>query len=320
MNAPWITEFGGRAWDTQLGTGVLIGALNPGSPDWEAARATRVGGSEVAAVLGLSPWESPFSLWWRKRGSIPPTSDNDLMWWGRALEPVIADRFALEHPELQVRRCGTYVHETRDYQLISPDRIAFDDAGNWHLVEIKTAFEGEQWGDPDTEDVPVYYRCQVIWSMDVFGADRCYLVVYFGGGRYREYVIRYDPVDAEILRTRVESFLDTVRGGQAPEIDSHPATYDAIRELHPDIDDTDIVLPAELADPYVAARALKAAVEEECAVTTARIADYMGSARRALYSPDEDIPPRAVATRVAKKGGTPYLRANPLPRPKKEIV
>jgi putative phage-type endonuclease len=303
-----------------LGTARPIGTYEPGTPAWDAARAGRVGGSEVAAVLGLSPWESPFSLWWRKRGCIPPATDNDLMWWGRALEPVIADRFALEHPDLDVQRCGTYVHRDRDYQLISPDRIAFDGGGGWHLVEIKTAFEGEQWGDPDTEDVPVYYRCQVMWSMDVFGADHCYLVVYFGGGRYREYLIRYDPVDAAILRKRAEEFIDSICQDQAPEIDSHPATYEAIREMHPDIDDTDIVLPADLADPYLTARALKASVEQECAVTTARIADYMGSARRALYTPDEDTPPRAIATRVAKKGGTPYLRANPLPQPKKEIA
>lgn len=304
----------------RLGTGVLLGSYQPGSTEWDAARRRRIGGSEVAAVLGLSPWESPFSLWWRKRAAIPAATDNNLMWWGRALEPAIASRFAYEHPDLDVRTCGTYVHEERDYQLISPDRIAFDSAGGWHLVEIKNAYDGEQWGDEGTEDVPVYYRCQVMWSMDVFGASECYLVVYFGGGKYREYLIRYDPTDAEILRKRVVEFLASIEAGQAPEIDSHPATYEAIRELHPDIDDVDVELPGELAEPYLAARALKAAVEEECGLTTARIADYMGTARRALYSPDEDTPPRAVATRVAKKGGTPYLRANPLPQPKKEIA
>lgn len=302
------------------GSAVLLGTYEPGTPEWDTARRLRVGGSEVAAVLGLSPWESPFSLWWRKRGGIPPATDNNLMWWGRALEPVIADRFALEHPELDVQRCGTYVHRDRDYQLISPDRIGFDDAGGWHLVEIKTAYDGEHWGDEDTEDVPVNYRCQVMWSMDVFGADRCWLVVYFGGGRYREYRIAYDPTDARILRKRVVEFIATVEAGQAPEIDSHPATYEAIRELHPDIDDVDVTLPADLAESYLAARALKATAAEECALTTARVADHIGAARRALHSPDGDTTPRAIATRVAKKGGTPYLRANPLPQPKKEIT
>lgn len=303
----------------RIGTAVLLGSYTPGTPDWDGARRLRVGGSEVAAVLGLSPWESPFSLWWRKRGAIPATTDNDLMWWGRAMEPVIADRFALEHPEMAVRTCGTYVHEERGYQLISPDRIGFHADGRWELVEIKNAYEGEQWGDADTEDVPVYYRCQVMWLMDVFGASECYLVVYFGGGKYREYRIAYDATDAQILRKRVEEFLASVEAGHAPEIDSHPATYETIRELHPDIDDADVELPAELADPYLDALAAKIAAEQARALTSARVADYMGNARRAVY-PREDGSLRSIATRVAKKGGNPYLRANPLPQPKKEIA
>lgn len=306
----------------RLGSAVLLGSYDPGTPDWDAARATRIGGSEIAAVLGLSPWESPFSLWWRKRGAIGPIDDTDLMWWGRAMEPVIAGRFALEHPELDVQCCGTYVHVERDYQLISPDRIAFDlgDPARYRLVEIKNAYEGEEWGDPADEDVPVHYRCQVMWSMDVFGQSECYLVVYFGGGRYREYRIRYNPDEAAILRKRAEEFLASVAEGRAPQIDSHPATYDTIRELHPDIEDEDVELPAELAEPYLAALAAHRDSEHAKALTSAQVADFMGGARRALYGVRDDGSPRSVATRVAKKGGAPYLRANPLPQPKKEIA
>ena len=53
-------------------TGVLIGTFSPGSEEWLAARADGLGGSEVAAVLGLSPFESRFSLWHRKAGRVGP--------------------------------------------------------------------------------------------------------------------------------------------------------------------------------------------------------------------------------------------------------
>jgi putative phage-type endonuclease len=298
----------------RIGDAVLLGQLDPGTPEWARARERRVGGSEVAAVLGLSPWESPFSLWWRKRQAIPPIPDNDRLWWGRELEPVIARRFALQHPELDVATCGTFVNDERDWQLISPDRIAWDAAGYFHLVEIKHAWEGEEWGPEDTEDIPVYYRCQVIWAMDVFGVDRCWLVVYFGGGRYREYVIKYDERDAEILRKRVETFLLSIEMDDPPEIDSHPATYQTVRELHPQIDDTAVDLPRELAEEYLAARALAAQYELDAKTATARVAQHLGNGRRAMYGG------RCVAMRISKQGDLPHLRAQPLPKPKKVIA
>ena len=48
----------------------VLGWFEPGTSDWHAARANGIGGSEIAAVLGLSPYESRFSLWHRKKGLL----------------------------------------------------------------------------------------------------------------------------------------------------------------------------------------------------------------------------------------------------------
>ncbi|MDQ3578214.1 MAG: YqaJ viral recombinase family protein, partial [Actinomycetota bacterium] len=63
---------------------MFVGDFAPGSPEWHAARAQGLGGSEIAAVLGLSPWESRFSLWHRKTGTASPVVENDIMYWGKA--------------------------------------------------------------------------------------------------------------------------------------------------------------------------------------------------------------------------------------------
>src|SRR5205823_13949319 len=68
---------------------VFVGDFEPGSPEWHAARARGLGGSEIAAVLGLSPWESKFSLWHRKMGLASPVVETDEMYWGKLHEPTI---------------------------------------------------------------------------------------------------------------------------------------------------------------------------------------------------------------------------------------
>src|SRR5262245_52949583 len=63
---------------------------------WLEARRKGIGASEIAAVLGISPWESPFSLYWRKVNGwdYEPSSE---MEWGTRLEPVIAEKYANNH-------------------------------------------------------------------------------------------------------------------------------------------------------------------------------------------------------------------------------
>src|SRR6185312_5973131 len=100
---------------------VLVGAYEPGTEAWAKLRQRRLGGSEISVVFGYSPYESPFSLWHRKRGTITDELDNDLTWWGRQLEDDVAARFAYMHPNCRLVTVGTYVNRDRDYQLISTD-------------------------------------------------------------------------------------------------------------------------------------------------------------------------------------------------------
>lgn len=302
----------------RLGAALFVESFCPGSPEWLAQRRARIGGSEIAAVLGLSPWESYFSLWHRKAGNIGGVEDTELMLWGRLLEEPIAQRFALRHPEFTVSPGGTFVNSDRDYQLITPDRLLVpsprEDRDYWEPLEIKTAYSDEEWGEEGTEEIPIYYRCQVMWALDVFQIPQCRLAVYFGGGEYREYIICYDDAEAAILRKRAEEFLTSLRDGVLPELDGHAATYQAIRGLHPDIDPRTVDLPASVALPYLAALEDEKVAEEAKRWAAAEVAAVLGSARRAQWDG------RTVAIRVAGRNGSPpYLKANPLPKKLKEI-
>lgn len=277
---------------------VILGRWTPGSDEWHAARHHGIGGSEIAPILGLSPFESRFSLWHRKAQHIGPIEDTPEMEWGRRLEPAITAKVIDTHPEWTFPEQGyTYSHPDRPWQIANPDLLGDE------LVEVKCSRYGDGWGDPGTDEVPIHYRQQVLWYMDCLGRERAILAVLVAGCDYREYVVTYDPVEAQQLRDAATAFLDTLERGEQPSIDEHTATYQAIRELHPDIDGTDIEVTDNLAMAYIAARtAAKEAGDREQHAKNL-LADAMGTARRAIWAG------KAIATRQARGTGLPYLVA-----------
>ncbi|MBO0875327.1 MAG: YqaJ viral recombinase family protein [Pseudonocardia sp.] len=58
--------------------------------EWFAARRQGVTASEIAAILGLSPWDSAFAIYHRKMGVLDNQPDSDVLSLGRRLEPWIA--------------------------------------------------------------------------------------------------------------------------------------------------------------------------------------------------------------------------------------
>jgi putative phage-type endonuclease len=290
---------------------VFVGDFPPGSPEWHAARQQGIGGSEIAAVLGLSPWESRFSLWHRKRGLLAAVEVNDSMYWGTRLEPVIRDEFERRHAVsdgIRVEQAGTWRHEDRPWQVANPDGfilgLIVEDGETPHsLLEIKTARDGDRWGEPGTDEIPVYYRTQCLWYLDVFGLQTCHVAVLIAGSDYREYRVEYAADEAAFMRDKARDFLDELDTNQRPDIDSHSATYQVVRELHPDIEDVKFDVPGEIATPYLDALTAYKAAEAEKKRAAAVLADAMGNARRAMFDGDQ------IAMRAA--GNPPSLRATP---------
>ena len=289
-----------------LPTAELIGWWEPGTPEWHEARIDAVGGSEVAPILHLSPFESHFSLWHRKAGAVGPVEENPQMRWGKKLEGVVCDEFAAQHPELSVVRAGTYRHIDRHWQIANPDRLGYpaDDVGEAAVIEAKTSRDDTGWGEEGTDQIPVYYRVQVLHYLDVLGLRTAHIPVLIAGSEYREYVVTYDADEARKIREAVEAFVASVRQGRRPPIDSHDRTYQVVRELNPEIDNVRVEIPMQLANDFRAACEAVRVADEAKQLQTSRVADAMGSARRAIDPLGEQV-----AIRISKNGGTPYVQA-----------
>ena len=63
--------------------------------DWLAERMRGIGGSEIAAVMGLSRWKSPLAVWAEKTNKLPddPLKQSEIMEIGLELEEYVAQKF-----------------------------------------------------------------------------------------------------------------------------------------------------------------------------------------------------------------------------------
>lgn len=284
-----------------------VGVFEAGSPAWHAARKNGLGGSEIAGAIGISKWLSPFKLWHEKQSHLPPEDPGAPAEWGTRQEPIVLAKFQENHPELRVMPSGTFCHSLRPWQLANPDGLAADQT----VVEAKTALYDYAWGPDGSDEIPLYYRAQVTWYMDVMGVDVAWVCVLIGGFDYREYEIAYDLADALYLREQGQAFMKSLVDGVEPPIAEHTEafaeTQSAMEHLHPDIDDRlDVQVDPELAARYEAAERLMRGAKEAKALAAAEMIRAMGRARRAK------VGEQVVATRLPRRGGGPaYVKINP---------
>ncbi|MFG3170628.1 YqaJ viral recombinase family protein [Streptomyces sp. NPDC048200] len=277
----------------------VLGWFEPGTDAWHAARANGIGGSEIAAVLGLSPYESRFSLWHRKKGLIAPVEETDVMYWGKKHEPTICQEFADRHPGLELRPSPTYASAGHPAEIANPDRLVLD--SEWRtvaIVEAKTSRDDEGWGEEGTDQIPVHYRAQCLWYLMVLGVPVCHVAVLIGLSDYREYVVEYDPAEAALMRKAAAEFQASLAADERPSIDGHSATYQAIRELPEGLDAVDVEITTALRDRWHAAQDALWLAEDEATTCKGLLLDAIGTGQRAVCERER------VATRQVRDGRT----------------
>lgn len=286
------------------------------SDEWFSARRNRLGGSEIAAVIGLSPYESRFSLWHRKMGTAGRKPQNAEMDWGNRLEPVVLAKFFEGEGRTRLGDPGaTFVNRERTWQAATPDALASVN-GRSELVEVKTSPFGEGW---NAEEIPVYYRCQVLWYLDALGLDAATVPVLISGCDYREYRIELDSeahADIQVMREAGRAFIDSLTLSQRPEIDDHDETYRVIREAHPQIEVNEEVDLGDLGFGYLVSKDELAFADQRHRKVRSQVLDAMGDANYGTYQGER------IVRRQAKGDGTPFLastRKDPRGKPATHI-
>lgn len=185
--------------------------------EWLAARRQGIGGSDAAAVLGLSKWKTPLQVYLDKRGEAAEIPDNEAMLWGRALEPVIRQQYAERTGRAVLMPDGILRHPAHGFMLANLDGMTEDR----RVVEIKTARTAQNWGEAGSDEVPQDYLLQVQHYMAVTGFEVADVAVLIGGSDFRIYEVPADRELQEMLIDAEAAFWRAVEQGIPPE----PVSY-----------------------------------------------------------------------------------------------
>jgi len=222
--------------------------LEQNTPEWLEWRNQGIGASEVAAIMGLSKWDTPLSLWAKKTGIIPPQSEeNEAMEWGHLMEPILVDKWCKANSErgvLQLARGPVYQRNDEPWMRASLDAVALLKDGSWEIIECKEVGSIDGWTDDinGSETVPIYYLYQAIWQMAVTGISRVNFSVRVSNGYGRTWISRVVERDQAFERSviyLVSLFWDKVLKNNSPELTEGLADVDAkaIKAIIPSIQD-----------------------------------------------------------------------------------
>lgn len=232
--------------------------------EWLTQRRAGLGGSDIAALLGISPWRSPLDLYLDKTGAgADDRADSEPMYWGRRLEDLVAHEWQ-ERTGRKVQRVTAMMrHPDKPWMLANIDRAVVVDGsraridgagclrGAAGILECKTAsaYAAADWRGPDGSDVlPVYYAAQCMWYLAVTGLHVCEVAVLIGG---QQYAMRRVERDDDTIRGLIDRADEFWRGHVLAGVPPEPRdAADALKlwrrdtgELRP-IDDNTSVLVA----------------------------------------------------------------------------
>ena len=198
-----------------------------------------LGGSDIAAILGISPWKTAVDLWLDK---IKPRTDDGrnagAKRRGSRLEPYILDMIREEHGLEIVASNQRYIDAQVPYFAAEIDAETEDEN-----IEIKTVhpFKSKEWGELETDQLPIHYVAQVQWGLGVHQRQRCRVFALIGDD-LRPYVVERDEETIGALRSKASEFWERyVLTNLRPPLDyADSKTLDTLRKLYPGTDGSTI--------------------------------------------------------------------------------
>jgi len=161
---------------------------------WLEYRRTGIGGSDAAAVLGVSPFMTARDLYYDKLGITPAIVDDDN--WvqlevGNLLEDLVARIFQTKTGYRVSQSKTMYRHPDHHFMVADIDYLAELSDGSKAIVEIKTTNYNnkDKWFRGAEETVPLQYEIQGRHYMTVMNLSRVYYCCLYGNSE-SEVVIR----------------------------------------------------------------------------------------------------------------------------------
>jgi putative phage-type endonuclease len=254
---------------------------------FEADRSKYFGSSDIAAILGVSPWKTKLDVYLDKtQGRQPVTPEKAKIFArGHRLEPYILDMYAEDTGEILVNRGNRYTD--KEFPFLAAEIDAETESGK--NVEAKSARAdwGKVWGSEMTDEIPVYYNAQAMFGMGINGAESAEFPVLIGIDDFRIYRVERDQeIITNLKDAAVKFWNDHIVAGVAPEA----TTVGDLERLFPWDAGSVIQATDEIRDAYLALKDIKKKIkllegdEEDVA---RRIKLFMGEHQILQYGADK---------------------------------
>lgn len=257
-----------------------------------------LGGSDIAAVMGLSPWQTPVELWQEKTGRTereePDAARLRMFERGHKLEPFIRDMAIakLESMGLQVELVNSnqrYVDGVLpflaceiDFELrltgeieIGGKSYTFDHEVVNADAKSVTGFARKKWGEESTEDVPIEYAAQFMHGLGILGRRACLVAALRSFDDVDIYWTLADQETIEAMRARADVFWNQhVLADVAPD----PLEFSDIKALFPTDNGQAADATPEIAQKVADLKRINASIkdlEEQAEVMKFEIANFI---------------------------------------------
>lgn len=191
-------------------SGILLDTRGPGGD-----RTKFLGGSDVAAALGMSAWETRYSLWEEKTHRAGPdiTIGKEKLFkrgkrWEQPAFEMLVDLLEDEGHEVElVGSSRRYQDSQYAFMQCEIDREIILDGEDCN-IELKAThgFAGEGWGEMWTDEIPIQYGIQVSYGQGINGARRTIIGRLVSSDNIVPYQILRDDEEIERIRARACDF------------------------------------------------------------------------------------------------------------------
>lgn len=230
-----------------------------------------IGGSDIAAIMGMSRWKTPLKLWTEKTQKLPAPdlSNVEAVELGSDLEEFVAQKFSQKTGKAVRKAPKMYVHSEYSYMVAHIDRLV---TGTDELLECKTAsfFKKDEW---ENDEIPQEYILQVMWYLGITGRKVGHIAVLIGGQSFKYKQIEFDQELFDQMVEAAKEFWECVQNDNPPKVVANDD--ETLKELYGDHNDFMIELYPDSEQTKVAMEALeeKIAYRQELKMQQKQIED-----------------------------------------------
>lgn len=187
--------------------------------EWLKERLKDITSTEMSALFGISPYETEFELWHKKKNQeLTLIEENDRMKWGSRLESSIAKGLA-EDEGWEIRKKDEYIRlldiragASFDFEILPGDRLF--EIKNVDALMFKEGWEMDESGNIEA---PLHIELQVQAQLFVSGAKSAIIGALIGGNR----VVKIEREPDEGIFARMEekvfNFWRSIEKNKPPE-------------------------------------------------------------------------------------------------------